>query len=484
MRSLRTRLLVLWLMVATSAAATGFVLFEFYRQSANSQIMRAEDVVARSCRDIGERYAFVMAGWNGSTADIDDALKERLVEAAQAALARAPGVEGGIWQADAGSLAYAFPTYEGTGPKTDLPEAERTSIRQVNGDVARSERPLTMRQTTRSQVLLLHACPIAGPLPNVTGWTMTRVFTGQGPAYNQLLIGLAVLAVTVLGSAIWLGGILLSWSQKLARLQASLTARTDDLAALPLTGERELDRLVDALNAAGKRGGEERRRASAAERLAAVGRLAAGIAHEIRNPIAAMRLKAENAIASDDQGRRTSALQSILLQVGKLDGLLRDLLAMTQRREPDPAKADLGQFLREATDPHRELAAAKGVSLQAAPVAETPTAPRFDIDQVRRALDNLILNAVQNTPPGGVVTVAAAERDRKLHFRVSDTGPGVPAGLRDRLFEPFATARADGTGLGLAIAREIARAHGGEARLVSNTSSGAVFEIELPWRPF
>src|SRR5262249_60183273 len=138
----------------------------------------------------------------------DDTLKGRLVEAAQAALGGAPGVEGGIWQADAGSLAYAFPTYEGTGPKTDLPEAERTSIRQVNGDVARSERPLTMRQTTRSQVLLLHACPIAGPLPNVTAWTMTRVFTGQGPAYNQLLIGLTVLAVTGLGSAIWVRGVL------------------------------------------------------------------------------------------------------------------------------------------------------------------------------------------------------------------------------------------------------------------------------------
>src|SRR6266478_762486 len=312
MRSLRTRLLALWLMLATSAAATGFVLFEFYRQSANSQIMRAEDLVARSCRDIGDRYAFVVAGWNGSTNSIDDTLKQRLVEAVQAALARAPGVEGGIWQADAGSLAYAFPTYEGTGPKTDLPEAERTSIRQVNGDVARSERPLTMRQTARSQVLLLHACPIAGPLPNVTGWTMTRVFTGQGPAYHQLLIGLAVLAVTVLGSAIWLGGLLLSWSQKLARLEASLAARTDDLPALPLTGERELDRLVDALNAAGKRVGEERRRAGAA-----------------------MRLKAENAIAAGDESRRTSALQSILQQVGRLDGLLRDLLAMTQRREPE-----------------------------------------------------------------------------------------------------------------------------------------------------
>src|SRR5207253_465295 len=141
MRSLRTRLLALWLMLATSAAVTGFVLFASYRQSANSQIIRAEDVVARGCRDIGDRYSFVVAGWNGSTHNIDDTLKQRLVQAVQAALARAPGVEGGTWQADAGSLAYAFPTYEGTGPKTELPDAERASIRQVNGDAARSERP-------------------------------------------------------------------------------------------------------------------------------------------------------------------------------------------------------------------------------------------------------------------------------------------------------------------------------------------------------
>jgi signal transduction histidine kinase len=101
--------------------------------------------------------------------------------------------------------------------------------------------------------------------------------------------------------------------------------------AAPLTGERELDRLVDPLNAASKRVGEEGRRASAAERLAVVGRLVTGTAHEIRNPIAAMRLKAENAMAADNEDRR-SAPQSILQQIGRLDGLLRDLLAMTQRR--------------------------------------------------------------------------------------------------------------------------------------------------------
>ncbi|SRR5712691_954726 len=483
MRSLRTRLIALWLMLAASAAATGFVLFTFYRQSANAQIARGEETVARSCRDVSDRYSFVMAGWTGSTQSIDESLKQRLVQAVQTALARAPGVEGGIWQAVTGSLAYAFPTYEGTGPKTDLPEAELASIRQVNDDAARNERPATMRRTAGSQVILFHACPVAGLLPDVTGWTMTRVFIGQSPAYHQLLIGSTVLAATVLGSAIWLAVILLAWSRKIARLQVMLGVHAEqELPALPLTGERELDRLVEALNAAGRRVGEERRRASAAERLAAVGRLAAGIAHEIRNPIAAMRLKAENAIVADDERRRNSALQAILQQIGRLDGLLRDLLAMTQRHEPEVAQADLGRFLKEAIEPHRELATAKGVTLQAALAPEAQTPPEFDVDQVRRALDNLILNAVQNTPPGGVVTVAAMAQDGKLTLRVSDSGPGVPADIRERLFEPFVTARADGTGLGLAIVREIARAHGGEARLVAN-APGAVFEIELPWRP-
>jgi signal transduction histidine kinase len=485
MRSMRTRLIALWLMLAASAVVTGYLLVEFYRQSGNAQVARAEEQAVRACRDIADVYARSAAGGNGPTGRGDEMLKARLMPVVQAALARAPGVEGGIWQVDAGSLAYAFPTYEGTGPKTDLPVAEVASIREVNGAALRSERPISMRQTGRSQVLIVHACPLPGPFSGVTAWTMTRVFTGQGRSYNQLLVGLAVLAITVLGSAIWLGRILISWSRKLARLEASLTSRNGqagDLPALPPTGERELDRLVDALNATGKRVAEERRRAGAAERLAALGRLAAGIAHEIRNPIAAMRLKAENAMAAGDEARRSAALASILEQIGRLDGLLRDLLAMTQRREPQLAAVDLTRFLNEAVEAHRELAAHKGVKLVVAPVGVGLTAPKFDAGQVRRALDNLILNAIQNTPPGGAVTIAGVERDGKLHLRVSDTGSGVPAEIRDGLFEPFVTTRPDGTGLGLAIVLDIARAHGGDAHHVPG-ASGATFEIELPCRP-
>jgi signal transduction histidine kinase len=482
MRSLRSRLLALWIMLVASGAATAYLLLESFRQTSNARVARSEELIARACRDIADRYQFFVTGWGGGP--IDDWLKQELGTLVQVALSNATGVEGGIWHAEAGSLAYAFPSYEGTGPKTDLPAAESNSIREVNAVALRSGRSAVLRQSGRSQILLLQACPLRSPLPGVTAWTMTRAFTAEGPAFNQLVAGLTVLALTIFGSAIWLAHLLVSWSRKIALIEHALGKSHGgaiDLPTLPHTGEQELDRLVDALNQAGERLALERRRTTQAERLAAVGRLSAGLAHEIRNPIAAMRLKAENALASSD-ARKRSALETILQQIGRLDALLRDLLEMTHASEPKLAEVDVAFFLQNAIMTHQELAAAKGIDLSGETEGLQGQLCRFDPPQMQRALDNLILNAIQNTPPSGHIVVKALRRDGRLLLRVSDSGAGVGVDVRDRLFEPFVTARPDGTGLGLAIVREIARAHRGEARL-ADTGCGATFEIELPWQP-
>ena len=485
--SLKTRLVGLWLLSLIAAVTTGFVLVELYRQSAAAQVSRAEAVVARACGDIADRYAFYVAGWRGPVPDLGDPqLRRDLTSVVEAALAPAQGVEGGVWLAEAGSLAYGYPTYEGTGPKTDVPEAELPTIRQVNASALAEQRPVALRQSGRSQVLLIDACPLQGRIPGLTAWTMTRVFTGAGHTYNQLLIGLGVLLVTIVGSAALLGRLLFTWSRQLTRIEAAL-ARGDveELPALDLTGEQELDRIIRALNGAGARLREARRRsteltrrAAAAERLAVLGRVAAGIAHEIRNPIAAMRLKAENALAGNED-RRRGALDAILRQVDRLDGLLRDLLTMTNQPAPQPRPVELPRFLEECVEAHRELAAARGVALATKSPEMTAV---LDPAQIRRALDNLILNALQNTPSGGVVRVIGLGDDDRLRLRVADTGAGVPAGLRAHVFEPFVTGRPEGVGLGLAIVREIAAAHGGEVRLLGE-GKGTTFEIELPWRP-
>ncbi|CCE02242.1 HAMP domain-containing sensor histidine kinase [Bradyrhizobium sp. STM 3809] len=481
MRSLRSRLSALWLMLALSGAATAYLLVESFQQSSEARVGRAQDLVVRGCRDIADRYQFFVSGWRG--APIDDRIKHDLIPVVQSALAASPGVEGGIWQAEHGSLAYAYPTYEGTGPKTDLPAAELSVIQQVNASAERSGHPATTENAGRSQTLIVHACPLRGPLQNVTAWTMTRAATAEGPAYTHLLTGLSVLALTLLGSAIWLAFILASWSRRIAMIESALGASTAaaDLPQLPRTGARELDRLVDAVNDAGNRLAAERERATAAERLAAVGRLSANLAHEIRNPIAAMRLKAENALASPDPARKSGALEAILQQVARLDALLRDLLAMTHASRPATRPVDLAGFLQTTIETHRELAARRGLRLRMV-VPSSAEAACFDPAQMQRALDNLILNAIQNTPEGGEIVLAAEIHDARLLFRVTDSGQGIDAGIRNRLFEPFVSTRADGTGLGLAIVREIARAHRGEARLAP-VSTGTSVEISLPWPP-
>lgn len=484
--SLRSLLIGLWLLIVLSAGATGFLFVSFYRETASVQAGRAQDRLASACRGIADRYTFFASGWRGPwPRRTDKELRQQLTNVVQLALAHSPEIEGGIWREAEGSLGYAFPTYEGTGPKTDLPAAEQPTIGEVNAAAATAGKPAMVERRGRSQILLLHACPLGGATDTgLTGWTMTRIAAGAEPAYNRLMIGFAVLAATVLGSAFWLGWLLVAWSRRIARLEADLAAGHDaDLPRLSPTGLPELDRLVHALNASGERLSEARRRAAGAERLAAVGRLVAGVAHEVRNPVAAMRLKAENALAAADEQRRISALGFILDQIARLDRLLRDLLTMSQPREPKAETVDLARFLAGIVVAFGDRADASQVSLidRLDPAAGVGSLPSFDAGEIGRIVENLVGNALRHTPAGGRVELSATRRGENLVIAVRDDGPGVPSQIRERLFEPFVTGHPEGTGLGLAIAREIAGVHHATLRLLPS-DRGAHFEIELPWR--
>jgi signal transduction histidine kinase len=451
---------------------------------------RNKAVVARACDLIRDRYRFYAAGWHGPTPPLtDQGLRRDLTAAVTLALARQDGVEGGIWQAEAGPLAYAFPTYQGTGPKTDLPAAERNQIQAVNEQAAREEQPVERQSTSQSQTLLLSACPLAGPISGLSGWTMTRV--QSAPGFDRVRLGLGVLLALMLGISLWITWMLVVWSRHVRGIETAL-ARADPtgIPALHQTGERELDRIIGALNEAGRRLAGARResealavRVTTAERLAAIGRVAAGVAHEIRNPIAALRLQGENALAGDD-ARRQGAIGDMLEQVARLDGLVAELLSMTQHRKAQPTQVAVGPFLSTRIDQHGDQARARGVDLVLTCQAKRGV---FDPEIVGRILDNLLVNAIRHTPAEGRVEVSAVANDDALVIAVEDTGPGVPIELRNRLFEPFVTGRADGTGLGLAIARELAETHG--ARLILRRSGGdipgqgAAFALELPQEP-
>jgi signal transduction histidine kinase len=487
LHSLRSRLIALWLMSLIACLAVSVLLVQLHRQSTAAQVGRAEAVVAHACDLIRDRYQFYTTGWQGPAPPLgDDALHRDLTAAVALALARQDGVEGGIWQGEVGSLAYAYPTYEGSGPKSDLPTAERDNIRAINEESAREEQVTDQRVALRSQTLLLRACPLAGPIPQLTAWTMTRVQVTAG--YTPLGLGLGTLLALMLGMSAMLTWLTLVWSRRVRGIENALAH--DDGGTIPIlghTGERELDRIIDALNEAATRLVTARRdsetlaaRVASSERLAALGRVAAGVAHEIRNPIAAMRLRAENALAGDDT-RRRKALADMLEQIDRLDALVSELLAMTQRREPHRVSVELQAFLAVRVEAYRSEADARQVAVTTE--SSTPIAA-IDPQMIGRIVDNLLSNAIQHTPAHGKVSISAMALDGGLRLTIEDGGGGVAPELRDRLFEPFVTGRADGTGLGLAIARELADAHGGCLTLLDPGSAtprrGAVFALDLP----
>ncbi len=497
MRSLRSQLVFFWIFLLAAGVALGLLTASVYRDSAGVQVAAGRAATEQACRAISLRYAKSMPQ-PAPAAPQTDLLQVLL----QLVLIDVPHVEGGVWQEAGGMLAYAYPTYEGSGVKRDVPVTEQPLIVQLAQQAARTGQPQTDVVRGSREALIVAACPLAPPGAGLAAWTMTRTHAGALAAQGSLHLALGALLLTLLASGGWLAWILVRGLRHVQRIEERIaTADADHMPLLQRTGLRELDLLVDAFNRYRARFAEARDQLQAGalqrardQRLAALGRMTAGIAHEIRNPIAAMRLKAENALAAEP-GRQQQALVAIVGQVDRLDGLVRSLLSLVQPVLPAPQSVDLAAWLDERRDSVAGAAAARGIDL--AVESRGAATAVFDPVHLARAVDNLLDNAVRHATAGGRVRlsadngIAAAAADaqapsaepgatRSLVLRVTDDGAGVAAAQQATLFEPFATGRADGTGLGLALAREVVLAHGGDIRYRRDDGT-SVFEMELPW---
>lgn len=477
--SLRSRLIALLLMLGGMAVGVGWLMILLLRQSESAQLGQATVEAEQACQAIASSYRFYSNGWSGPTAGLaDPTLQRSLGGVASVALLRYRGMAGGLWQEQAGLLADASPF--------PLTAAERQHLADLSAATLAEARSLSDSFSADGATVLVAACPLSGPIADLAAWTLTRLTFAEGSGQRQLKLGLGLLLLAMLAATLLLGRLTWQWSRHVARVERDLGASAShDLPTLALTGERELDRVLAALNQAGQRLTQARDEAQrlttqvhASERLAALGRVAAGVAHEIRNPLAAMRLKAENALAGDS-GRQQRALDAILTQVTRLDRLLRRLLDLTQPLHLQPTAIALPAFCREVLAGHEDQAAQRGIRLTARVAVEEGY---FDRDALARALDNLLLNALQAAPADSEIRLDASRRGDWLVLAVEDEGQGPPAALRAQLFEPFVTGRPEGTGLGLALVRETARAHGGEAQLI-DPSLPTRFEILLPCQP-
>jgi signal transduction histidine kinase len=266
-----------------------------------------------------------------------------------------------------------------------------------------------------------------------------------------------------LGDEPSLAAILEAWNDATGRLQrtheslqAEVARLTDELAAKDVELARQT-------------------------RLADLGRMAAHVAHEVRNSLVpvSLYLSLLRRRLSDDAGS-LDVLAKVEAGFTALDATVNDLLNFTSHREPQWRSFILQDLIGEIFDSLAPQLEAQGIEVD----VDVPpnTVVTADREMMRRAVLNLVLNAVDVMPHGGDIVVTSYERHGGLELEIADSGPGLPEQDLPRLFDPFFTTKPTGTGLGLSIVHRIVEAHGGRLTAMNCPEGGAAFTIELPPR--
>jgi signal transduction histidine kinase len=228
---------------------------------------------------------------------------------------------------------------------------------------------------------------------------------------------------------------------------------------------------------------EKNRMLERRNRLAALGEMAAGMAHEIRNPLGGIQLYAS--LLAKDVGDRPASLglvQKISGGVKRLEGVVTQVLQFSREIRPNVAEMDLAQVIDESLELAARAIEAKAIEVSVR--GPRPMPVKVDGLLIGQAILNLVLNATEAIGHGGAIQIEfGAPRsgidERQLHVIVTDDGPGIPPQIMDRIFNPFFTTRDTGTGLGLAIVHRVIEAHEGSISAGNREGGGARFEIRI-----
>lgn len=483
---------MLALATLTIAASFGWLIL---RHTESSQSAEAEHLLDRAADQLAARYDYLKSSFDErhTAAPLRAENEQLLRSVTEATLAGLSGVEGGFYAAEADRLlGYAYPTYPGSGPKTDIPAAESATIQRVATTATAVNGRGAENVVAGADLILFRAQALQGQgQPIGAAWVMLRLNGVHNP-YQYLslfgLLGLLIISVTVATGAWFLTRRI---DRGVAELETGLrTMETNPALPLPLSGILELDRigaaithLTTAFLTNQARHAELERRLRQTDRLAALGRLVAGVAHELRNPLASVKLKLQLARRGlADPAQLVTSFDVVEEEIGRMDRLVERLLSLARPSQPSPSRSDLSHFVKERLVFWETRAASQGTILKFHSIASPSEPIQLDRDRVGQIVDNLIANALDALAKEGGRMTIEVERvpPDEMLIAVSDNGPGVPEERVERIFEPFCTTRSEGTGLGLFLSAEMARALGGTLDYCRCAERGARFELRFP----
>jgi signal transduction histidine kinase len=328
----------------------------------------------------------------------------------------------------------------------------------------------------------------------------------ESNARNVSMLGRVVLGLLLLGicgpvSGLVAGfGIARGYSRSIVRLSLPIQDAAGKLNEIvgPITfssqaGLEEIEivlhEIADKIGVVLKRLEESRREALRAEQLASVGQMAAGIAHELRNPLMAMKILVQAAADASPPVLADRDLTVLEEEITRLERSTETFLDFARPAQLERRTFDLRTLISQILDLVSVRAQRQGVHLRCDLPDDRAVPIQADMGQIRQVLLNLLLNALDAVPEGGSVWLEVDVSDSTVHdgharpgltLRVCDTGPGLPSELGPRIFEPFVGTKPTGIGLGLSICKRIVESHGGVIRAANRREGGAVFTVSLP----
>ncbi len=348
----------------------------------------------------------------------------------------------------------------------------------------------------RAEDEVFHAIPLLGAGTGKDRPLLAILLIGNSQrTYVELLLHIRTAALMVGGGGIVLAILLSSWAAaRVTRPVEQLAHAAQEVAAgnwnarVEVNGDDELGQLADSFNRMTTELLGQKERLVQAERVAAWRELARRLAHELKNPLFPLQLTVENLVRARQQNPEQfeevfrESSRTLLAEISNLKGIIGRFSEFSKMPQPQLQRVQVNEVIHGVVQLFQAQLEAPGrakisCELQLDPHLEPVAA---DADMLHRAISNLVLNAMDAMPQGGVLTLRTRAEDGKVLIEVADTGSGLTPEECERIFTPYYTSKQHGTGLGLAIVQSVVSDHGGSVRVRSEPGRGTAFVIELP----